>query len=255
MRHIAWSLAAFVAICSAPAGAALQASSGAPSAKAPAPALSPPSPARTALARELVGHTQPKELMIEAVLFGWNKGVAEQDAADLGALDKIQAGLSGRFIDRGRAEIVAIVSERIPEMHSQIAAIYADNCTEEELKALIAFYSSPVGKKLIRSMTMSISGSDPFEDDKVTAAEATQANREAAREAVKTLSGDEWIEAAKFGLSPTGRKVKSLAPKVQAAAADWMTRLMADYGTRMETIAEEMVGKAIEEADKTAEAD
>ena len=255
MRHFAWSLAALLTLCAVPAAAAVQ-SQPVPAAAPPAHVSPPATPARTALAMELVGHTQPPELMIEAVMAGWNKGIAEQDAAELASLDEIQAGLSTRFLDRGKAEIVALVTERMPLMHRRIAAIYADNCTEEELKALIAFYSSPLGIKLIRSMTLSVSGSNPFDDDdKVTAAEATQANREAARDAVKSLTGDEWIEATRFGISPTGRLVKRLGPKVQAVAADWMTGLMSDYGTRMETVAEEMVGQAIEEADKAAKAD
>jgi len=254
MRHIAWSLAALLTLWAVPAAAAVQ-SQPAPADAPPAHVNSPATPARTALAKDLVGHTQPPELMIEAVMVGWNLGVAEQQASELAALDKIQPGLSGLFLDRGKTEIVALVSERIPQMRQQLAAIYADNCSEEQLRELIAFYSSPLGTKLIRSMTLSVKGSESFDDDQVTAAEATQANREAAQDAVKALSGDEWIAAARFGLSPSGRLVKTLAPKIQSVAADWMTRLMADYGTRMETVAEEMVGQAIEEADKAAEAD
>ena len=254
MRHIVSSLAMLLSAWALPVSA--HAAAPEKAAEAATRALPPATPARTALAGELVGYTQPKALLLEAVLVGWNKGIAEQQAAaDLAELDRIESGLSAKFLDRGQAEIVALVSERIPEMHRRLAGVYADNCTEEELKALIAFYSSPLGTKLIRSMTLSVTGADSFDDEKFTAEEATQANREAARDAVKSLSGDEWIEAVKFGVSPSGRLVKSLAPKVQAISAEWMTKLMADFGTRMEPIAEEMVMQALEQADKQGAAD
>ena len=212
-------------------------------------------PARTALARELVGYTQPKELMIEAVMHGWELGVSEQSAAEFDRLDEIQPGLGARLTERGKSELVNLVAVRIPQMQDKLAKLYADNCTEAELKEMIAFYSSATGRKLIRSVTMADKGGDAFDDEKVTAAEATKANREAAKDAVATLDGDEWIEALKFGVSPGGRIVKKLTPQVQAISAEWMTLLLADFGKRMEPITEEMVMQAIEQADKKASTD
>lgn len=210
----------------------------------------PATPARIALAKELVGHTQPKEQMVHAVLTGWDKGVAEQDEDYQAELEAIQPGLSAKLTERGKSELVALVAEQIPQMHDRLAALFAGNCTEEELKALIAFYSSPAGAKMIRSITMSDSGGEAFDDEQLTTAEATSANREAAKEAVKSLDGDEWLAAVRFSVSPAGRVVKALGPQVQAISADWMTRLMADFGKRIEPITEEMVKRAVEEADK-----
>lgn len=222
-------------------------------APAPAPdAATPATPARMALAKELVGHTQPKELMLHAVLTGWDKGVAEQDADYQAELEAIQPGLGARLTERGKAELVALVAEQIPQMHDRLAALFAGNCTEEELKSLIAFYSSPAGAKMIRSITMSDSGREAFDDETLTTAEATSANRAAAKDAVKALDGDEWLAAVQFSASPGGRAVKELGPQVQAISAEWMTRLMADFGKRIESITEEMVKRAVEEADKQA---
>lgn len=220
---------------------------------APAPRVaSPATPVRMALAKELVGYTQPKELMLHAVLTGWEKGAAEQDEDYLAELDAIQPGLGARLTERGKAELVALVAALIPQMHDRLAELFAGNCTEEELKALIAFYSSPAGSKMIRSITLSDSGGDAFDDEQLTTAEATSANRAAAKEAVKTLDGDEWLATVIFSVSPGGRVVKALGPQVQAISAEWMTKLMADFGKRIEPIAEEMVKQAVEEADKRA---
>jgi hypothetical protein len=228
----------------------------APSAPPPASAsLTPVTPERTALARELVGYTQPKDLMLSAVLFGYEKGASEQDAGDLAKLESIQPGLGARITERGKTELVALVSEEIPRMHDRLATLFAANCTGEELKALIAFYSSAAGTKMIRSVTMSDTGGDSFDDEKFTADEATRANRAAAKEAAKSLNGDEWMVMMKFATSPAGRAAKALGPQVQAISAEWMTRLMADFGKRIEPITEEMVKRAVEEADKRAGAD
>jgi len=209
----------------------------------------PVTPARTVLAHELVGYTQPKDLMLAAVLNGWEIGEAENDN-DLARFEEIEPGLGKRIVERSKAELMGLVAERIPQMHDRLATLFAENCTEEELKSLIAFYGSPAGKKLVRSITLSNKGGDAFDDEHFTAEEATRANRDAAKDAVKTLDGDEWMAAAKFGLSPAGRLVKALSPQVQAISAEWMTALMADYGKRIEPAVEEMVRQAIDKADK-----
>lgn len=229
---------------------ALMASTGAlaaPAASAPDKAAAS---ARTALARELVGYTQPKDLMLQAVLTGYDKGAAEQDPNDLAELDEVQPGLGARLAERGKAELIAFTAERLPVMHERLASLFAANCTEEELKSLIAFYSSPAGAKMIRSITMSDHGGEAFTDEKFTAEEAATANRAAAKDAAKALDGDEWLAMMKFAGSPGGRAAKALGPQVQAISAEWMTSLMTDFSRRIEPIVEQMVTQAVEEADK-----
>ena len=96
----------------------------------PAPRIATPAtPARTALANELVGYTQPTDLMLKAVLVGYEKGAAEE-GLDAGAeLDELVPGLSARLTERGKAELVALVAERIPQMHERLAIMFAGNCT------------------------------------------------------------------------------------------------------------------------------
>jgi len=76
--------------------------------------------------------------------------------------------------------------------------------------------------------------------------------RAAAKDAAKSLDGDEWLAMMSFVASPSGRAVKALGPQVQAISADWMTQLMAEFSKRIEPIAGQMVAEAVEEADKKA---
>jgi len=248
MRIVAWL---FIPLVLSGPGVALAAPGTDNVAAAPAPRISTPvTPARTALAKELVGYTQPTDLMLKAVLVGYEKGAAEEGGS--AELDELSPGLSARLAERGKAELVALVAERIPQMHERLAAMFAANCAEEELKGLIAFYSSPAGSKMIRSITLSDSGGDAFDDAKFTADEAATANRAAAKDAAKSLDGDEWLAMMSFVASPSGRAVKALGPQVQAISADWMTQLMAEFSKRIEPIAGQMVTEALEEADKKA---
>lgn len=209
--------------------------------------LPPATPARIALARKLVGYTQPPELMTSAVVKGWEEGLKnERESFD--SLEAIQAGLGAKLADRGKAEIVSLVRERIPQLHDRLGALFADNCTEQELQELIVFYSSPAGSKLIRSITLSNSADEVFEDDKVTAAEAIQANRQASRAAVQDLSSAEQAEVVKFAFSPAGNAVKTVGPRVQAISAEWMTATMAAFDKRIEPIVQQIVGQAVAEA-------
>jgi hypothetical protein len=41
------------------------------------------------------------------------------------------------------------LAPRLSELSGQVAKIYAEHFTEQELKDLLAFYKSPLGKKLL----------------------------------------------------------------------------------------------------------
>jgi hypothetical protein len=253
MKRVGLAVSALTLLASMPAVAAPAPTAptvpAAPPAAAAPRVATPATPARQALARQLIGYTQPKDLMMESVLRGWDLGAAE-NTDDIAQLDSVQPGLGARLAERGQAELVAMVDQQFAHMQDQLATLFADNCSEEELNSLIAFYSSPTGRKMVRSIMMADTAGDAFDDERLTPEEAASANRAASKAAVKSLDGNEWIAAVKFGASPAGRAVKALSPQVQAISAEWLTSLMAEFGKRIEPIAEEMVAKAVEEADK-----
>jgi hypothetical protein len=209
--------------------------------------LPPATPVRVALARELVGYTQPPELMTSAVMAGWEKGLAEEQES-FDTLDAAQPGFGTQLAERGKAEIVGLVRERIPQLHDRLATHFAASCTEQELKDLIAFYSSPTGAKLIRSITMSDTDTDAFDDNQLTATEATRMNRKASLGAIKELNADDQAAVIKFAFSPAGRAAKMAGPTVQAISAEWLNSVMAEFGNRVERIAQELLEKGAKEA-------
>lgn len=201
-------------------------------------------PAKIALARQLVGHTQPPELMTHALLKGWDEA-KQKDKESFAALDAIEAGLGTKLSDRGRAELTMLVTERIPQLHERLAALFAANCTEQELRELIGFYSSSAGRKLIHSVIMSDAGGDEFDDEKLTAEEAIKINRQASAAAAKTLNSVEQATLVKFAISPAGRAAKAVGPQVQAVSAEWMNGIMSEFSRRIEPIINETVDKAV----------
>jgi len=246
------AIAVVAANVAAAAGAAPPAPTAPPSVVTPAAPgearnLPPATPARIALARKLVGYTQPPELMTSAVLKGWEEGI-RSEGDSFSSLNSIQDGLGAKVAARGKAEIVGLVKDRIPQLHDRLATLFAANCSEQERSELITFYSSSAGAKIIRSITLSNAGAEALDDDKITADEAMKASREASRIAARTLDSAEQAEMIKFAFSAAGRRVKLIGPEVQAISAEWMTATMAEFGQRIEPIVTDMVEKAAAEA-------
>ena len=99
-----------------------------------------PSAAAVALAREIVD-LKGATTMFDAVITGvieYHKKILLSANPTLGRdLDDVAAGLVKEFAPR-RAEV-----------HLEIARGYASRFTEQELKDILAFYKTPLGKKLI----------------------------------------------------------------------------------------------------------
>jgi uncharacterized protein len=55
-------------------------------------------------------------------------------------------------IQETQRKVTALVTERIKKAMPELARIYADVYTEEELDGILAFYNSPVGKSFLQKM-------------------------------------------------------------------------------------------------------
>ena len=99
-----------------------------------------PSAAAVALGREVV-EAKGALNMFDSVIVGvieYHKGVLLQSNPNLQKdLNDVAARLSTEFAPR-RANV-----------HTEIARAYASRFTEQELKEILAFYKTPLGKKLI----------------------------------------------------------------------------------------------------------
>ncbi len=194
-------------------------------------------------------HTQPADLMMQSVLMGWDRGFAE-DRSHFDELDALSPGLGKIVYELGRTEMIAAVDAAIPLFREELSGIFAANASETELRSLIDFYSSPTGKKMIRLMTLAdaSSGKEAAEDEVFTTDEVTKANRDAVRASLTQFTPQDRVALLKFGISPAARAAKVAGPKVQAATAGWMNRVMADFKARLDPKVEALVSKRIKDA-------
>lgn len=68
------------------------------------------------------------------------------------AMSKEDPGLSPRVIEMVKEEINRVYVEEMPSLMAEIVPIYAKHFTHDEVKSLIAFYETPVGRKSTQVM-------------------------------------------------------------------------------------------------------
>jgi hypothetical protein len=112
-----------------------------------------PSAAAMATAKELVAFTGSMTLFNPLIA-----GVVEQ--AKLLFLQQ-NPGLS-KDLNEIAVKIRADLAPRFAELSDEVARLYATNFTDQELKAILAFYQSPAGKKLLEQQPTVVDASMKF---------------------------------------------------------------------------------------------
>jgi hypothetical protein len=112
-----------------------------------------PSAASIATAKELVSATGAMGLFNPLIA-----GVVEQ--ARLLFLQQ-DPGL-GKDLNEITAQIRADLAPRYVELSDEVAKLYATTFTDDEIKTILAFYQSPVGKKLLEKQPQVIDSSMKF---------------------------------------------------------------------------------------------
>jgi uncharacterized protein len=115
-----------------------------------------PSAAEMATAKELVKLTSATALFNPLIA-----GVVEQ--AKLVFLQQ-NPGLS-KDLNEIAGKIRTDLSPRFSELTDEVARLYAQHFTEQELKAILAFYKSPVGQKTLREQPQVIEASMKYAQD------------------------------------------------------------------------------------------
>lgn len=116
----------------------------------------PPTPAALATAGEIVKLSGATALFDTLV-----PGVVEQ--SKLLFLQQ-NPGLAGD-LNGIAAKMRADLTPRLAELSAEVAKIYAAHFTEQELKDLLAFYNSPVGKKFVATQAGVVNSSLKFAQD------------------------------------------------------------------------------------------
>ncbi len=109
---------------------------------APAPTLAEaPKPEHVKAAREMLRLTEADK-MFNGVLPVLLK-------QQLAVVQKLKPGIAPEVIQRFETLFVAEAKKGIDKVMNQVAVIYAEAMSEDELKQISAFYQSPVGRKMI----------------------------------------------------------------------------------------------------------
>jgi hypothetical protein len=123
---------------------------------APSAFAQAPSAAAVATAHQLVTVTGATALFSPLVA-----GVVEQ--AKLLYLQ--QDPSLGKDLNEIAAKLRSDLQPRFKEVENEVATLYAQHFTEEELKEILAFYQSPVGKKVLQEQPKVVDGSMKFAQD------------------------------------------------------------------------------------------
>ena len=151
MKYLSQMLiAGGLAVGLAVSGAAAQAQTAAP---APQHELKPVSPAAMAAAKELLTLKNAPAMYTGAVA-----GIVQRVKSNL-----LQNNLNyQKDLDEVALVVAKELSGRESELTEQMAKIYANFFTEQELKDLVAFYKAPLGQKLLTAEPQAISASMGF---------------------------------------------------------------------------------------------
>jgi uncharacterized protein len=100
-----------------------------------------------------------KKRDIEKLLALTGVSVASQQMADASMTDMVEAfkkttpGLSPRAFDVMKEEARKVMFLGFPELATRIAWIYDNLYTHEDIKGLLSFYGTPLGKKVASTMS------------------------------------------------------------------------------------------------------
>ncbi len=153
-RRTAWALSAAAVFAIALSGASLAQQR--PAAPAPQAAQPKLSPAAMLLAKELVdmkGASAAYDPLVNGVI-EYHKNVFLQTNPNL-----------ANDLDQVAQKLTAELAPRKVEMQQELTRIYALHFTEAELKEALAFYKSPLGRKLIAEEPKALEESMKAADD------------------------------------------------------------------------------------------
>jgi|GEM_PF-4971413 len=191
------------------------------------PAL-PDWPERHRIALELARAVRPSEairaelshLTVDTLAqkFLENPGWATAERAHPGLVAFLAAGMVGPM--RSEAEA------RIPALREAVATLCAGELDTDQMRALIAFWSSPTGVRFRHAVETDSDYAEIYrrmatDGSGVTPALLKEGLAKALPSIVTSLDADDKSSLAQFLSSPAARAQRMLAPRLQRLIADW----------------------------------
>ncbi|MES2442640.1 MAG: DUF2059 domain-containing protein [Pseudomonadota bacterium] len=218
----------------------------------PAP-VAAANPAREALALELATMLNSETTLMGAVARMLDQSLpnAMMANADVADLERQYPGLLKEMIDAMKPVMIRHMRAELPELWRQVAALYAANLTEADMRVTLAFYRSPAGARIIELMIaetdfepvlrdMAKSNNYDVPDKALTDTVRASAGRVPSR-----LTPAETDAAMRFGASPEGRHVVALTPRVQAMVIAWSSQPTPELDAELERVTMEVVEKRL----------
>lgn len=133
------------------------------------------------------------------------------------------AGLLATIRAASKTELLSILHAAYPELRSIVVAKIQAELSGSDVVDLIAFYSSPTGRKISQAVVAGARGADPG-----TIQQNMVAN------AVGAVGADDTSALLAFGAKPVFAKLQRLGPELQQASIEWASRLMAANADRLQ---------------------
>jgi hypothetical protein len=186
------------------------------------------SPTRLALGRELaelLNNEAMTRVQIDKMLTKTLPDAFRSDP-EVRALEKRYPGVIEVMLDTMAPMFVDRTLSMLPEMWDALAPIYAEELTEDELRAALAFFRSPTGAKVLMLMGEEMDFSAALTetqrgDGRISETGLMQGSVAGVTGTLRRLSPEEAAEVRAFSLTPAGRGLARTLPRVQAVAMEF----------------------------------
>lgn len=161
------------------------------------------------------------------------------------ALEAQAPGAVDAVVDAIRPELLAFTLRELPRYHHEVGRIYARHMTVTELEEAYAFYSSPLGTRLVDETQGNIDFSTVFGDiaydpDGKTSEESLSKDQQrAVAKTVGNLSAEELEPMIAVSRQSWFKKIQLVQPDIMAYDAAYMNSPSPEYEARIEKVVTE----------------
>lgn len=179
-----------------------------------------------------------------------------QASPDLTAFAELIPEFEQKFMSVIRPFLIEHRDALMPIYRDELAAFFSKNLAAADLDALVKFYQSPTGAKLITGVANSMEYNNVgaelgrnLDDDNVTAS-AESMRKDLTRAALRTareLTAEERAQVIRFSRTPAAQNLNKLRPQKQALEMKWFNAPPSpDISNRMQVAIEAMINELLD---------
>jgi hypothetical protein len=156
------------------------------------------------------------------------------------ALEETHPGILKAMIDAMTPILTGEMRAEMPRLWTMLGDVYAENLSETDLRAALAFYGSPTGKRIIDFMgkqtdmapmldQMVSSGDYSVTEQGLKASAMTGASKVAT-----ALTPGEIAATTRFALTPEGKRIIALTPRMNKLVTEWSNAPTPELDARLD---------------------